>query len=151
MKIILTAILLTACGGSRAASSGGGTATRTAHKKAAPVVPQPLEVKASATRQGTALRVMIDGIGRGHGEGETFEDPTAWEISARVDGQPLKKVVNGPMRVERLPVGEVDGDAWDVTVNFSTYFELPDGADKVELHVAPPPPDHSVTLSIDLP
>lgn len=147
--IVPLVLAMAACHGSRAPAEGEGTA-RPPHHKMAPVVPQPLEVKATATRKGGSLQVQIDGLARGHGQDETFEDPTTWEVSAAAAGQPLKKVANGPVHVERLPVGDATADSWDVSVSFSTYFELPAAADRVELHVAPPPPAKDVTMSVDV-
>src|SRR5213592_3928712 len=93
--LILLVMAVAACHGSRAPADGEGTARPPHRKLMPPVVPQPLEVKATATRKGGSLQVQIDGIARGHGQDETFEDPTTWEVSAAAAGQPLKKVANG--------------------------------------------------------
>ncbi len=109
-------------------------------RRAAPprVERHPIQVEVAAQRTGRSLRLEITGIGRGHEEGEPFENPETWAVSASVNGAPLKHILNGPARVDREPVGHAYGSQWNVFVRFSVAFAIDPEATHVDIRVAPP-------------
>jgi hypothetical protein len=131
-------------GGSQAPASAQGSRGGVAHldrragaPRAVPVLP--IEVQVSPRRSGGSLEVAIEVIGRGHGQGEAFEDAAGWNIVA-IDhrGQELRRIMNGPGHVERAPVGSEDGSQWDVTVKGTVFFALPLDVQRVAVRVAVP-------------
>jgi hypothetical protein len=82
--------------------------------------------------------LRITGIGRGHNEGEAFEDPTRWTVSASSGGADLPRMLNGPVRLERIPVGHASGSQWDVFVRFSVAFKIAATASSVNVTIQPP-------------
>ena len=137
------AIAASACGGSDAQVSARepGESSRYARKAAAPrgVPVRPIEISVKPKRAGGSLEVSIQVVGRGHGEGEAFEDTAGWEIVARDPrGQELRRIMNGPANLERLPVGVEDGSQWDVTVKHTVFFALPANVSNVAVRVAVP-------------
>jgi hypothetical protein len=141
---LLAALATAGCGGG-AAAPVARHATRPSLRvdrkagapKAVPV--RPIEIVVLPKRAGGSLEVAIEVTGRGHQEGEAFEDPDGWEIVARdFHGQELRRIMNGPGRVEREPVGNEDGSQWDVVVTHSVYFALPANVSKVAVRVAVP-------------
>ena len=131
-------------GGSQTPASERGSRGGMAHldrragsPRAVPVLP--IEVQVSPKRSGGSLEVAIEVIGRGHGQGEAFEDATGWDIVA-IDhrGQELRRIMNGPGHVERAPVGSEDGSQWDVTVKGTVFFALPMDVQHVAVRVAVP-------------
>jgi hypothetical protein len=138
-------LLLGACGGgSQAPTTVRGSRSDLAHAdrkagspRAVPV--RPIEVQVSPKRSGGSLEVAIEVIGRGHGQGEAFEDAAGWNIVA-IDhrGQELRRIMNGPGHVERAPVGSEDGSQWDVTVKGTVFFALPMDVQRVAVRVAVP-------------
>jgi hypothetical protein len=143
-------VLAASCGGSSAPADPVivGPSTRPAVARSAEVVRQPIEVSIQASKLGQSLRLDIAGIARGHGEGEPVEDPERWRVSAESGGEVLARMVNGPVRVDREPVGDAYGDRWDVHIRFSVAFAIPEDAREVRIRVVPPesPP---VDLRID--
>ena len=112
---------------------------RRAHEPIDRSVPRvPIEIDIASARVGGSLRVDIRGVARGHGEGEDIEDPTLWGVSAKVGDVVLNRVVNGPVRVARDPVGDPSGDQWDVIVEFSVGFSCPEGVDAVDVTISAP-------------
>jgi hypothetical protein len=99
---------------------------------------QPLQIDFAAERLGTSLRVDIECVGRGVEEGQAFEAPEHWTIRAHADGAELKRLVNGPVRVARSPVGSAHGTKWDVTVLFSVVFEVTATTREVDVAVTAP-------------
>jgi hypothetical protein len=98
--------------------------------------PAPLEVAGHASREGNLLRVDVRATGKAHGSGESFESPTNWQVDAHsATGEELKRLVVGPARVERDPVGNT---AWDVDVNFTVYFQPPNKGTHVDVRLVPP-------------
>ena len=142
--------LATACGGSSAPAEPviAGPAARPAVARAAPVARQPVEVSIEAQKLGQSLRLDIAGVARGHGEGEAVEDPDQWRVSAESGGEALARMVNGPVRVDRQPVGDVYSNRWDVHVRFSVAFAIPENAREVRVRVEPPQSE-AVDLLID--
>ena len=129
--------LTTACGGATVESRAPGPQpAKSAQVKVKK--PKPVRVKLAAKRFGSSLRVDIIGLGRAVSEGEEFEDPDTWKIRAKLGNRELPRLVNGPVRIERNPVGDYYDELWDTTVRFSVAFELPESAEKVRVVVAPP-------------
>lgn len=98
----------------------------------------PIEIDIATARVGESLRLDVKGVARGHGEGEDIEDPTLWTVTASYGDVELDRVVNGPVRVARNPVGDPAGDQWDVIVQFSVSFSCPEEADEVQVSVRAP-------------
>ncbi len=92
----------------------------------------------SAEPLGASLRLDIACVGRGVQEGEAFEDPERWVVRVRANGNELERLVNGPVRIERNPVGGARGTQWDITMRFSVVFEVPRETSGVEVLVAAP-------------
>lgn len=113
------------------------TETKTTLKPGA-VKREPIQVRVVVSRSGGSVMLRITGIGRGHEEGEPFEDPTKWSVSASAAGEELKRVLNGPVRLERIPVGHASGSQWNVFVRFSVAFKLESEARKVDVTIEPP-------------
>ena len=127
------------------AACGGGSATPPAAtappkaRSAARAQREPIRVDFDAQRFGSSLRLDVRGIGRGVLEGEPFEDPERWHISAQsADGAELPRLVNGPVRIDRSPVGGARSNQWDTTVQFSVVYEVPAGAESVHVQVRAP-------------
>ena len=100
---------------------------------------QPLDVVLHARPVGGSLEVVIQVVGRGHQEGEPFEETDAWQVRAADDaGRPLKRVMNGMARTVREPVGPPSGSQWDVTIRYTVYFELTKGARRAAVTVGVP-------------
>lgn len=148
--LVAVVFLAASCGGSSSPAEPviAGSATRPAVARAAPVPRQPVEVSIQASKLGQSLRLDIAGVARGHGEGEAVEDPTQWRVSAESGGELLARMVNGPVRVDRQPVGDVYGNRWDVRVRFSVAFAIPEDAREVRVRVEPPQSE-AVDLLID--
>jgi hypothetical protein len=140
----IVALAASACGGSDSQVSArepGESSHGYARKAAAPrgVPVRPIEISVKPKRAGGSLEVSIEVIGRGHGEGEAFEDTDGWEIVARDPrGQELRRIMNGPAHLERAPVGVEDGSQWDVTVQHTVFFALPANVSNVAVRVAVP-------------
>src|SRR3954470_16009966 len=94
----LVAVTLAGCGGSQAAAPPPRVAHAGRRADAPTAVPvRPIEVSVRPKRSGGSLEVAIHVIGRGHGEGEAFEDQTGWSIVALdARGQELRRIMNGP-------------------------------------------------------
>lgn len=97
-----------------------------------------MEFEVDGTRVGSAVHLEITGTGRGHLEGEQFEDPESWTIRCWTAGEELPRVVNGSARIERAPVGPIAQNRWDVTVMYSVGFALPDVVPQVEVQIKAP-------------
>ncbi len=70
-----------------------------------------VDIEVKAERSGHSLVVRVLGIGRGHQSGQKLENPKAWHISAKYDGDaPLRQVLAGPAKVSREPTGAALGD-----------------------------------------
>ncbi|MCC6998759.1 MAG: hypothetical protein IT370_29375 [Deltaproteobacteria bacterium] len=128
-RAVLLVALVSGCGGASQAVRPAPPSSTAPVVRGEPIddpIPEPtrkpLEVAATTAREGTLLRVDVAAVGRGHAAGEDFERPGSWNIEARVQGDPLKLLLRGPVRVERGPAG---AHAWDVEVAFSVYFQLP--------------------------
>jgi len=102
---------------------------------------EPLRIDVSAKPLGASLRLDIACIGRGVQEGEAFEEPERWVVRARANGDELQRLVNGPVRIERSPVGGARGTQWDITMRFSVVFKVPDATSSVDVLVAAPEAD----------
>jgi hypothetical protein len=105
----------------------------------------PVDVDLSLIRVGAAVRLDVEGIGRGVPEKAPFEDPGRWVISVRQGDRRLERLVNGSVAVEREDAG--DGH-WDTTVRFTVVYELR-GARDLEVRLAPPgntPTSRSVAM-----
>jgi hypothetical protein len=144
--IVVAALLLpTACGGGASLEAEEPLAPRharhTDRRDGAPgTVPvRPILVNVNPKRSGGSLEVGIEVIGRGHGEGEAFEDTAGWSIVALDHrGQELRRIMNGPGHLVRAPVGMEDGSQWDVTVRGTVFFALPKDVQHVAVRVAVP-------------
>jgi hypothetical protein len=116
-----------------------------------PSGPQPIEVSATSARDNGLIRVDVSAVGHGHTAQEGFEEPSAWRVTASADGQEMRRLVLGPVRVERCPTGDVHQDSWDVKVEFSMYYQMPDQEPK-QVAVALTAPDesneHQFTLTV---
>ncbi len=141
------AALLASCGGATQPASSSSSlqprrsSARPGRRAGAPqAVPvRPIEIMVSPKRSGGSLEVAIEVVGRGHQEGEAFEDSAEWNIVARDHrGQELRRIMNGPGRVVRAPVGNEDGSQWDVTVRGTVFFALPSDVSHVAVRVAVP-------------
>lgn len=84
-----------------------------------------MSFRVSANRVGSAVVLNIVGVGRAQLEGQPFENPATWSIECRANGHPLQRVVNGSARVERIPVGPVSANRWDVSVRYTVGFAVP--------------------------
>jgi hypothetical protein len=73
-------------------------------------------------------------------EGAPFEDPTRWVISARDGEQELRRLVNGPIRIERQDVSAGGPERWDTVVRFSVAYQVPETTAQVLVKVTPPDP-----------
>jgi hypothetical protein len=143
---LVVALALVGCGGGGAGNASGDTMAekarpRPVRKAGAPdTVPvEPLEVKVTPRRTGGALEIAIVVVGRGHQEGEPFENPDGWELEVHDhNGRALRRLMNGPKKVMREPVGREDGTQWNVTVKHSIFFELPEAVEKVRVVVRVP-------------
>jgi hypothetical protein len=145
LMLVATLLLPAACGGGAQSEAVEPVlprhSMRVDRRAGAPgTVPvRPILVTVNPKRSGGSLEVGIEVIGRGHGEGEAFEDTAGWSIVA-VDhrGQELRRIMNGPGHVERAPVGVEDGSQWDVTVKGTVFFALPKDVQHVAVRVAVP-------------
>jgi hypothetical protein len=139
---LLAAVILSCfgCGGSSAPVDPVivGPPSRPAVPRVAAVAREPVEVSIQASKLGQSLRLDIAGVARGHGEGEAVEDPTRWQVSAESGGAALARMVNGPVRVDRQPVGDTYNNRWDIHVRFSVAFAIPQDAREVRVRVEPP-------------
>lgn len=137
---------LAACGG--AAGIATGAAPTPASRAPAPRW-LPIDVAVQAERFGESVRLDVEGIGRGVTEGDPFEDPQRWSISARAGRTELARLVNGPVRIARNPVGGAYSEQWDTVVRFSVVYRVPAGASKIAVRLVPPrarPVEHVLTL-----
>lgn len=117
-----------------------------ARSAAGQVAREPIEVYLSLTRVGAAVRLDIEGVGKGVREHAPFENPDRWTIAARQGERRLERMVNGSVAVERRPAGT---DQWDTVVRFSVVYRL-EGQDAVELRVTPPGGDvHARKLALE--
>jgi hypothetical protein len=89
----------------------------------------------SAERVGEALRLDIEGIGRGAYADAAFEDPDRWAISAQQAGRRCARLVNGSVSVDRRPAGRVQ---WDTVVKFTVVYQVRHGAGPVRVRLRPP-------------
>jgi hypothetical protein len=121
-------LLVVGCGG---AQPNGG-------RQAGAVERQPIEIDVAARRAGTALHIDVTGTGRGHAEREAFENPERWVVRVRAGDLDLRRVLNGPARIAREPVGHPRFGQWDVVVRFSLAFALPADATAVRVYVEAP-------------
>lgn len=145
---LLAVVLVPACSTATATLPQRGVAP-TRHPATPPAARARVDVSVQAHRVESALRLDVRGTAHEAIEGDTVEDPARWTIQASVAGQPLKRLVNGSVRVEREPAAPT-GDLWDTTVMFTVVFQLPADADHVEVHIAPPGAD-AVTQHLPLP
>jgi|GEM_PF-4429138 len=135
LVVASTALALgTGCGARSAADDRTAVvaSTRTAEQ-------EPRDTRISIETQKTGASVQVDVTGRGlrYRAGEAFERSDRWHVAASADGVPLRRLLNGPARVERRPT---DGDdrLWDVTVAFSVAFAVPEGTSSIDVVVAEP-------------
>jgi hypothetical protein len=126
------ALVLAACGGSSPPAAVGPTPQRSGEGE---VVREPLVVEIRATRVGAAMRLDVEAMGRGAREGDPFEDPTNWTMSAQQNDRPLDRLVNGPVHIDRRPAGQ---EQWDTLVRFSVVFEVVDDVAPVRARLTPP-------------
>jgi hypothetical protein len=145
LVLIATLVLPAACGGGASSQVEEPTVPRHTGRierrdgapQAVPV--RPILVRVNPKRSGGSLEVGIEVVGRGHGEGEAFEDTAGWTIVALDHrGQELRRIMNGPGHLERAPVGMEDGSQWDVTVKGTVFFALPKDVQHVAVRVAVP-------------
>ena len=99
---------------------------------------EPLKIDFAVERLGASLRLDIKCLGRGVDEGEAFEEPKNWTIRAHADGEELERLVNGPVRVGRNPVGGARGTKWDITMQFSVVFKVTETTRAVDVAVTAP-------------
>lgn len=107
-------------------------------QRGAPPKAQPVSFEVSANRVGSAVVLNIVGVGRGQLEGQPFENPATWSITCRANGRSLQRVVNGSARVERVPVGPVSANRWDVSVRYTVGFAIPAGATRLAVDIDAP-------------
>ena len=143
--LVATLLLPAACGGGAQREAAPPLAPRHARRvdrrdSAPGAVPvRPILVTVNPKRSGGSLEVGIEVVGRGHGEGEAFEDAAGWSIVVHDHrGQELRRIMNGPGHVYRAPVGVEDGSQWDVTVKGTVFFALPNDVERVAVRVAVP-------------
>lgn len=129
-----------ACGGSSNSPEPAASLARPSVERLNKSVPaQKVDIEVKAERSGHSLVVRVQGIGRGHQSGQQLEDPKAWHISAKYDGNaPLRQVLAGPAKISREPAGAALGDQWNIEVQFMVAFALPDRAGTVALRVQAP-------------
>lgn len=95
------------------------------------------------------MRLDISGVGSRQREHHAMEQPRNWIITATAGTQELKRMVNGPVRVSREPVGAVHSGLWDTTVEFSVAFGVPAGISSMRVHIQPPgDPPQTITVTI---
>lgn len=138
LTLPLLLALVPACGASQATDTTQPRAARSAvvvAKADQPLPTEPIQVALSATQVGAALRVDIEAVGRGHYEHAPFEDPTGWRISVKREGSELPHLVNGPVKIDRMPAGK---SQWDTVVRFSVVYEVGRNQGEVEISVDPP-------------
>ncbi len=111
---------------------------KVARSRATLVLREPAEIGLRVKQLGSALNVEIVALGRGRLEGEPFEDPSNWTITAVSRGKALQRVVNGPVRLGRSPVGRASGNRWDVDLRFSLNYALPKKGGAVTIKVTDP-------------
>lgn len=129
-----------ACGGSSKTSEPEAPKVRPSVERLNRSVPaQKVDIAVKAERSGHSLVVRVQGIGRGHQSGQQLEDPKAWLVSAKYDGNaPLRQVLAGPAKISREPAGAALGNQWNIEVQFMVAFALPDRAGTVALRVQAP-------------
>lgn len=133
------------CGGAAATAAPRATASRPRPRAdegvpmMAPAPVGPIQVRVLPRRTGGALELAIQVEARGHAENEPFEDASAWTVEVLDErGGRLRRLMNGPRRIDREPVGREDGSQWDVTVRHSIFFELPKVVPKVKVRLVVP-------------
>lgn len=94
-----------------------------------------IDVDVDAAREGRTLRVDVRGRARGRNIPDEFTAPRRWEIAARADGAALRQLVIGPSRTEETTT---ELDEPDLTLTFTTYFEPPHAAGRVDILVTAP-------------
>ncbi len=130
-SVLALLLLLSSCAGKPALTSRRTTANPRVEKI-------PAQCSVSATRVGSAVRLAIVGDARGHTEDGPFEKPDSWNIRCWLGTKELRRVVNGSAKVRRRPVGAMDQQRWDVTVNYSVAFEVPASAAKIRVKIEGP-------------
>lgn len=146
---VLALGIAAACGGTPRSPTTHAEGPAPARSGQLEVKREPLQIELAAARVGSSLRLDVKGIARGVREGEAFEDPERWQIDVRVAGQPLSRLVNGPVRIDRSPVGGPTGDQWDTIVRFSVVYGVPDAVESVDVTVSAPdavPVKRAITL-----
>ena len=88
------------------------------------------------TRVGSAVRLDVEAYARNAPQGAAFEDPEQWRISARQDGQPLKRLVNGSAKIERREREEPG--TWDTIVRFNLVYQVDETGPRLALELVPP-------------
>ena len=138
----IASLCLVACSSHAPAPMPAPTPTSQPVDRLAPTQPatrtDSIEVAVEGKRVGSSLQVGVTGLGRARVAGGAFEDTRQWNVVATYQGQQLQRVLNGPTRVSRTPVGDVRGSRWDVSVAFSIGFALEHHAEQVEVTVTPP-------------
>jgi hypothetical protein len=145
--LLAAALVVAACGG---APRGAAPAEVVVIDRRPPIERQPVQVSVEAQREGGSLHLVLTGVGRGFGEREALEDPRTWRVTVTAGELELARLVNGPVRVSRQPVGRVEAQRWDIEVRFSVSFALPEEIDEVEIWVTPPR-EPEVKLSLTVP
>jgi hypothetical protein len=134
-------LILPACGGTAKTETSEPVfvhknSSRAKLTRAAPV--EPVDIDIDVQRQGSSLLLTVKGTARGHQSNSVLEDPKRWQVSARLDGEPLKQVLAGPARVSREPTGAALGDQWNVYVSFMVGFAMPGEGKDLLLEVHAP-------------
>jgi hypothetical protein len=98
-----------------------------------PAAPPPdWRLEASGAREDTMFRVDVVAYAPQAKARATWRESSQWNVAAEAAGEPMKRLVCGPARVEEAV------DTGEVVVRFAVYFEPPTGKANVDLKVAPP-------------
>jgi photosystem II stability/assembly factor-like uncharacterized protein len=136
MRVPAVLLLLGACGGSSAEVKAEPAPAPAAARRVEPAMPRPdgpeWRLEASGEREDTMFRVDVVAYAPQARACATWRESAQWTVEAEAEGEPMKRLVCGPARVEETV------DTGEVVVRFAVYFEPPAGKTKVDVKVAPP-------------
>jgi photosystem II stability/assembly factor-like uncharacterized protein len=129
-------LMVCACGGSSATvkdeAEGPPAPTNDDREPVETGPPPDWRLEASGTREDTMFRVDVVAYAPQAKARATWRESAQWKVEAEAAGEPMKRLVCGPARVEETV------DTGEVVVRFAVYFEPPAGKANVDLKVAPP-------------
>jgi photosystem II stability/assembly factor-like uncharacterized protein len=141
-------LIICACGSSESVVKDEAPTPRVPEEESPPIVEKKAvpewRLEASGAREDTSFRVDVVAYAEKARAHANWSESSQWMVEAMTDGQPMKRLVFAPARVEERT------DTGEVVVRFSVYFEPPTGKASVDLKVAPPGgPEEKVSLEIE--